>query len=106
IGKKSIKMKNQYLYKISVRAGDFVNPSSPLAVVQDQSRAKLTLFLEPDEIKNIHEKKIYIDGEETDYRLDKIWNSADEKYISLYRAEIYIESPKKRFSTLVKVELK
>ncbi|SFV59698.1 hypothetical protein MNB_SV-9-1643 [hydrothermal vent metagenome] len=106
IGKKSIKITNQYLYKISVRAGDFVNPSSPLAVVQDQSRGKLTLFLEPNEIKNIYDKKIYIDGEVTDYRIDKIWNSADDKYISLYRAEIYIKSPKNRFSKLMKVELK
>ena len=106
IKKKSIKINNQYLYKISVRAGDFVNPSSPLAIVQDQSKAKLTLFLEPNEIKDVHDKKIYIDGNATDYRIDKIWNSADEKYISLYRAEIYIKSPKRRFSSLLKIELK
>jgi len=106
IKKKSITIDNKYLYKISVRAGDFVNPSSPLAIVQDQSRAKLTLFLEPNEIKDIYNKRVYVDGQLTDYIVDKLWNSTDEKYISLYRAEIYIKSPKVRFSNLVKVELK
>lgn len=106
IDKKNIRLKERYLYKMAVRKGDFVNPGSPLATIQNHTRAKLTLFLEPSELKNIREKRVFIDGRETAYRVDKVWNSADEKFISSYRAEIYIDTPKGHFSKLVKVELK
>ena len=106
IAKKSIHPKNRYLYRLTVREGDFVNPGSPLATVQDLSRGKLTLFLEPEELKDIEQKSVFIDGKETQYRVDKVWNVADEKFISSYRAEIYVDKPKTHFSRLVKVELK
>jgi len=106
IAKKSIQLKNRYLYKLSVRVGDYVNPSSPLATIQNQERAKLTLFLEPSELEAIESKKVFIDGKESKYKVDKVWNSADEKFISSYRVEIYIDTPSSNFSKLVKVELK
>ncbi len=106
IAKKSIRLQNKYLYKLIAREGDFVNPGSALATVHDQTRAKLTLFLEPSELKSINKKVIYIDGKETSYRVDKIWNESDEKFISSYRAEIYIPKPNGYFSRLVKVELR
>ncbi len=106
IDKKNIHPKDRYLYKLAVRKGDFVNPGSPLATIQDHTRAKLTLFLEPSELKGIREKHVFIDGKKTAYKVDKVWNSADEKFISSYRAEIYIDTPEGYFSRLVKVELK
>ncbi len=105
IAKKNIHLKDRYLYKLIVRAGDFVNPGSPLASIQDLSRGKLILFLEPSELKNVKEKQVFIDGKKTGYRVDKVWNVADEKFISSYRAEIYIDKPENYFSKLVKVEL-
>ena len=106
IGKKNIRLKERYLYKLAVRRGDFVNPGSPLATVQDLSRGKLTLFLELSELKGIQGKKVFIDGKETAYRVNKVWRSADEKFISSYRVEIYVDRAKSYFSKLVKVELK
>ena len=106
IEKKSIILKKKYLYKLMVRKGDFVNPGTPLADVQDISKAKLVLFLEPEELKDVRSKAVYIDGKKTDYRVNKVWNVADEKFISSYRAEIYLPAPKERFSKLMKVELK
>jgi len=106
ISKKSIRLKDRYLYKLSVREGDFVNPGSPLATVEDHSRGKLTLFLDSSELKDIDHKIIYIDGNESSFRVDKVWSVADEKFISSYRAEIYIDRPQEYFSKLVKVELK
>ncbi len=105
ISKKSVRLQKSYLYKLSVRAGDYVNPGAALATIQDQSKAKLTLFLEPDEIKDIEKKKVYIDGKISPYKVEKVWNSADEKFISSYRAEIYIDTPPTPFSRLLKVEL-
>jgi len=106
IKKKSIVLFNRYLYKLMVRTGDYVNPGTPLAAVYDISKAKLVLFLEPEELNKVKEKRVYIDGKKTEYRVNKVWNVADEKFISSYRAEIYLPAPKEKFSQLLKVELK
>ena len=106
IEKKSVFLKNKYLYKLMVRKGDYVNPGSPLAEVQNTGKAKLVLFLDPDELKNIERKKVYLNGKLTEYKVNKVWRVADEKFISSYRAEIYIPAPERSFSKLMKVELK
>jgi hypothetical protein len=106
IEKKSIVLHHMYLYEIMVRKGDYVAPGSPLARVVDASRAKLVLFLEPAELEQIEQKTVYLNGEKTEYKVDKVWRVADEKFISSYRAEIYIAAPKGSFSKLMKVEVK
>ncbi len=106
IEKKSIVLKDMYLYEIMVRKGDYVTPGSPLAKVVDASRAKLVLFLEPEELDKIEQKTVYLNGEKTVYKVDKVWSVADEKFISSYRAEIYIPAPEGSFSELLKVEIK
>jgi len=106
IEKKSIVLHHQYLYEIMVRKGDYVTPGSPLAKVVDANRAKLVIFLEPEELDQIEQKSVYLDGEKTAYKVDKIWKVADEKFISSYRAEIYIPAPAGSFSELMKVEIK
>ncbi len=104
--KKSIIPTNKYLYKLIVRKGDYVAPGSALAELHDASRAKLVLFLEAEELKDIEKKTIYFNDKKTKYKIDKVWRVADEKFISSYRAEIYIPSPQNIFSKLIKVEMK
>jgi len=106
ISKKSLRLTNKYLYQFMVKEGDFVAPGSPLAKVDDASRAKLVLFLEPDELKKLEQKTIYLNDKKTEYKVNKVWKIADEKFISSYRAEIYIPAPKGSFSELMKVEIK
>lgn len=106
ISKKSIVLNNKYLYKLMVRKGDFVNPGTALAEVQDATKAKLVLFLEPEELEKIDEKSVYLNGEKTEYKVNKVWKVADEKFISSYRAEIYMPAPSGAFSKLMKVEIK
>lgn len=106
ISKKSIKLTNHFLYKLMVNQGDFVAPGTPLAQINDLSQAKLVLFLEDEELKEINKKTIYINDQPTDYKVSKIWSVADEKFISSYRTEIIIDHPKETFSTLLKVEFK
>jgi disulfide oxidoreductase YuzD len=106
IQKKSLVLQDKYLYKLMVRKGDFVAPGAALAKVMDTSKAKLVLFLEPEELKDLDKKEVYLNGKKTTYRVDKVWKVADEKFISSYRAEIYIDAPKEIFSTLLKVEIK
>jgi len=106
IEKKSIILDNKYLYEIMVRKGDYVAPGTPLAKVKDASRAKLVLFLEPEELAGAEKKTVFINGKRTAYKVGKVWRVADEKFISSYRAEIYIPAPKNEFSKLLKVEIK
>ncbi len=106
IEKKSIVLHHMYLYEIMVRKGDYVAPGSSLARVVDASRAKLVLFLEPEELDQIEQKTVYLNGVKTAYKVDKVWRVADEKFISSYRAEIYIPAPEGSFSELMKVEIK
>ena len=106
IEKKSIVLQHMYLYEIMVRKGDYVAPGSSLARVVDTNRAKLVLFLEPSELEQLEQKTVYLNGEKTAYKVDKVWRVADEKFISSYRAEIYIPAPKGSFSKLMKVEIK
>lgn len=106
ISKKSIKLSDHFLYKLLVNQGDFVAPGTPLAQINDLSRAKLVLFLEDEELKAIDKKTIYLNDQPTPYKVDKVWTVADEKFISSYRTEIILDDPKEAFSTLLKVEFK
>lgn len=104
--KKSIIPESKYLYKLMVREGDYVAPGVALAQIQDASKAKLVLFLEPEELKGIKKKTVYIDDKRTNYKVGKVWRVADETFISSYRAEIYIDAPENEFSKLLKIEVK
>jgi hypothetical protein len=106
IEKKSIILHERYLYEIMVRQGDFVTPGATLAKVVDTNRAKLVLYLDLSELDEIRKKEVYLDDKKTEYKVDKVWKVADEKFISSYRAEIYITAPEMSFSKLMKVEIK
>jgi multidrug efflux pump subunit AcrA (membrane-fusion protein) len=93
------------LYALLVKESQVVAPGTPLAQVADVSRAKLTLFLSEAERQGISDKVIYLDGAKTDYRIDRLWNIADDTHLSSYRAEIIIDAPD-AFSRLVKVEFR
>ena len=93
------------LYRLMVKPGQVVAPSAPLAEIADVSRAKLTLFLTQEDAENVENKRIYIDGEKSDYTITRLWNVADKQHLSSYRAEIIIDAPV-RFSQLLKVEFK
>jgi len=105
IDKKSIKVNSKYLYKLYVKKGEFVNIGTPIAKLNDITKAKLTIYLTEEELKDIKNKKIYINNKETNLKFNKIWKIADENFLSSYKAEIILK-PIDRFSTLVKVELK
>mgnify|MGYP002640671386 CR=1 FL=1 len=102
---KNLSAKGFTLYSISVKAGQVVGVSTPLAQVADISRALLTIYLDEEDLIGIKQKKVYIDGVLSEYKISRILNIADAKNISKYMAQIIIKSPKV-FSKLVKVELK
>ncbi|QSZ41580.1 HlyD family efflux transporter periplasmic adaptor subunit [Sulfurimonas aquatica] len=107
---RSIKDKNLVaqgytLYSLNVKVGQVVTPSTPLATVVDTSKAILTIYLNQEDVLSARKTTIYIDGEKTDYKIDRLLSIADSKNISKYMAQIVVKSPR-LFSKLVKVELK
>ena len=104
LSKKSIKVSG-YVYKIYVKRGDFVNLGSPLVDIADISKAKIVLYLDKNEMKDIEKKSIYIDGKKSNLKFYKLYKIADSVHITAYRAEIVLKSPK-LFSKLIKVEVK
>ncbi len=104
INKKTIK-DNKYIYSISVAKGDYVNPGTLLYKAYDLSAAKLIVYIPVGMANTYRSKTIYIDGQKTDYKIDKIYLVADSKHISSYKCEIIINKPK-HFSKLYKIEFK
>jgi len=106
IKKKSVSIEKGFLiYKIYVNEGDFVNVGTPLVDAYDISKGKLVIYLSKEDVANAKSSKIYINGKITNAKFDKIWEVVDTQNISSYRAEIIISAPK-RFSELLKIELK
>ncbi|WP_457599485.1 hypothetical protein [Hydrogenimonas sp.] len=106
IEKKSVGVPKLYIYKVSVRKGDYVNPGTPLLTAMDLRRGRLVLFLDADEVEGLEKKKIYLDGKETDLGFAKVIRVADDIHISSYRAEVILDRPGGLFSKLLKVEIK
>ena len=106
IKKKSVSAKGLYIYKVAVRADDYVNPGVLLLTAMDIKRGRLTLYLDADEVENLDSKKIYLNGKPTDLKFSKVLKVADSVHISSYRAEIVVDKPERLFSKLIKVEIK
>ncbi len=102
---KSLAAEGYVLYKLIVKEGQVVNPSTPLAEIADVSRAKLTLYLTSEDMLGAEKKALYINGEKSTYKINRLWKIADAQHLSSYRAEIIIDAPE-HFSALMKVELK
>lgn len=93
------------LYSLKVKPGQVVSFSAPLAQVADTSKAKLTIFLNDEDVLEADKKVVYIDGKKTDYKLSRVVKVADATNISKYMAQVVVKSPEV-FSNLVKIELK
>lgn len=94
-----------YIYNISVKEGDYVTPGTLLYEAKDLTKGKLEIFIPISDYDLVQNKTIYIDGQKSDLKIDKIYKVADSKHISSYKCEIIIENPK-IFSRLVKIEFK
>ena len=97
--------KSNYIYNIAVKEGNYVTPGTLLYESKDLSQGKLEIYVPIADVEIIKNKKIYIDGKETNLKIDKIFNVADSTHISSYKVKIIIDNPKV-FSRLVKIEFK
>lgn len=105
IANKKLVEKSNYIFNISVKEGDYVNPGTLLYEAKDLSKGKLEIFVPIAEIQNIKNKEIFLDGEKSDIRISKIYEVADDVNISSYKVELHVNDAK-TFSRLVKIEFK
>ena len=105
ISNKKLIEKSNYIFNISVKKGDYVNPGTLLYEAKDISKGKLEIFIPISQVNNIKNKTIYMDNKKTDLKINKIYNVADDVHISAYKAEIIINKAE-TFSRLVKIEFK
>ena len=106
INKKTIRVPKGYLiYKLYLQKGNFAGIGAPLIDAYDISSAKLTIFVSKEDYNLAKNGVIYMNDKKTNYKVDKLWNSADTQNISSYKAEIVMSAPKV-FSKLIKIEFK
>lgn len=104
LAKKSINAAGLYVYDIFVNEGEYVNPGTKLAELHDISGSRITVFVNKEEINNIKDSTISVNGKMGIYRIDKKLEVADSEFISSYRVELVGPAPK-RFSDIAKIEI-
>ncbi len=105
IKNKKLTEKNNYIYNIAVKKGDYVNPGTLLYESKDLSKGKLKIFIPISDVETIKNRKIYLDGKATNLKIEKLFQVADSNHISSYKAVILVPKPRE-FSKLVKIEFK
>lgn len=103
IDKKNIKFSG-YLYKITVSKDDYVAPGMQVGLGYDISKEKIDIFVPVGEKNYIKNKIVYINGKKSDFKIYKIWNMTDTKYITSYKVELVGKGLK--LGNIVKVEFK
>ena len=105
IKKKSLIESNRYIYNINVKKDDYVTAGTVLYEAKDLSKGKLEIFIPINEVDSLKNKTIFLNGKQTDIKIDKIYKVAHSKHISSYKVDIIVPAPK-IFSRLVKIEFK
>ena len=103
LDKKNIRFSG-YLYSVNVEKGDYVNIGRELALGYDISKQKLDIYVPIEKIDEIKNKKIYINGKKSNFKISKIWNVTDTKYITSYKVELIGNGLK--FGEVVKIDFK
>lgn len=102
---KKLVEKSNYIYNIAVKKGDYVNPGTLLYEAKDLSKGKLEFFVPISDINTIKNKKIFLDGKESNVKINKIFEVADTSHISSYKVQLLLSKVNK-FSRLIKIEFK
>ncbi len=101
---RSIQAKNLYIKDILVKKGNFVNAGTALIKALDLSHAKLSVFVDKQDIENIQNKKILVNGKQN-FKILRYFRVGDDVQISSYKLELIGDVPK-FFSQIVKVQIK
>lgn len=106
INKKKIVLKDKYIKEINFNKGEYVTPGATLLTVEDQSKSKLVIYVDKEDRKKlISSKKFFVNNDSNhSFKINKISNSTDSNYISLYKVEL-ISSKVKDFGSVLSVRI-
>ena len=72
LNKKEIILNNLYLKEFIVNKYDYVNAGTKIATAYDTSKAKLVLYLNKEDYKDIKSKEIHLDGKTSNATIKKL----------------------------------
>jgi hypothetical protein len=103
INQKNVKVKG-FVNKILVDKDDYVMPGTPLAEMDDISKEKIYVYVPIGKATNLKNKKVFINGKKSDFKIVKVWKVPDDRYITSYKVEIVGKGLK--IGNIVKVTFK
>ncbi len=108
VEKKKFYLSGGYLGKIFVNEFEYVSPGKKLFEYFDFSKSRIDLFVVPEDIENINNKRIFIDGVQTaEWRVEKVSKVKDNERVSTYPVRLVRENKNQKqaqFGKIVKVE--
>jgi hypothetical protein len=107
IDKKSINSNSLYIKEFLVSKNELVSLGTRLFIAEDQSSSKVIIYVDAEDIKNIQNKKILINGNENhNYKISKFSNSTDSTFISSYKVELVDNNSSSTFGQIVSIDIK
>jgi len=103
ISKKNIHF-NNYIYELYVNKGDYVTPANLVAKIMDLSKEKIYIYVPLNKINSIKNKKVYINGKKSNFKIAYIKKVADDKFVTSYKVKLVGNYP--TISEIVKVDFK
>lgn len=104
LNSRSLRAKNLLIGDILVEVGSFVAPGTPLFKAYDVSKSKLVFYATKEDIQDIKNKKILVNGKEGEFTLSKYYPTTDDVYVSSYKVELIGKAPLV-FSSLLKIQI-
>lgn len=92
LAKKSLHVKNLYIKSFAIDKGEYVSAGTKVATAYDISSAKLVVYVNEEDYKDIEQKKVLIDGKEGIATITKIDKTVDETFISAHKVELALQS--------------
>jgi multidrug resistance efflux pump len=107
IDKKNIKISELFIKEFLVSQGEFVAVGTPLLNAEDHSAAKIVIYVDKNDLKDIETKKVFInDTLKHNYKVSKVSRNVDKTFISSYKVELINHKQIDTFGNVVKVEIK
>jgi hypothetical protein len=87
-----------------VNRGDYLNFGTPIATTMDISKQKIYIYVPIDKIETIKNRKIFINGKKSNFKIAYIQKVADKNFVTSYKVKLVGNYPK--ISDIVKIEFK
>ena len=102
LSKKSLHVNNFYIKSFAINKGEYVSAGTKVATAYDISSAKLVVYVNEEDYKDIEQKRVLIDGKEALAKIAKVDKTVDETFISAHKVELELGS--ESFGKTVSIE--